>query len=209
MCTFKILCFCQDDFEDGQEGPHEVDWRTHRKWGYNSGGLQARLRRNLLRMQQQLLREQRVAWGLPSPGGSLGQQLKEEQSKTVVETMKDASMYKAGLEKAAAAAAVDSQDMARLGKALVPTPPWRMGPPPGVTPSVVLGGSKVKPFPYHQQVHITPVLGQPCSQPCGQPCPQPCPPVAIPIPKWTANSPPAPQSAAPPPLRAGRCWSRR
>lgn len=147
----------------GQSWSSEVDWKLHRRYGYNSGGLQARLRRNMLRMQQQMLNQQREAMGLPCPTGSLSAQMVYEKARDIGQALKESMVFRVGLEKAHAQAAADNIHMSQLGKALAPQPPWRSNPQSVPAPPFAQG----QPFP------MAPSLSPPSVPRAGLPSPAP------------------------------------
>jgi hypothetical protein len=67
-----------------QPWKQEVDWRSLRQEGWNQGGLQARMRRQLARAQQLLIKQTKEAWGLPPDPGSLQDQVREQMKRTPV-----------------------------------------------------------------------------------------------------------------------------
>ena len=124
----------------GQGGPFVVDWRALRQGPgetYNQGGLQARMRRNMARVQQQLMAEFRTNAGLPKPEGTLQDQVKNERLKYLAAEMREVVEERVRLEKAKASQAASSnQPPPQLAKAPSkgPLPPWcqaaAMPPPP-------------------------------------------------------------------------------
>lgn len=161
----------------------QVDWRAHRAAGYNAGGLQARLRRNMMRMQQQLLNQQRKAWGLPCPEGPLSAQIAYEKARSLGQALKETVVYRAGLEKANAAVVADNEHMQQLAKAIQPQPahlpPWRTNPPaPAPPPS--------------GQPRPEPPLLTPGHPPIAKPG-QPCPSMQAPPPAAPTGGPPCMQ----------------
>lgn len=168
------------------------------------------MRRALLRSMQQVMNLQRVEWGIPIPPGTLQEQVRSERSKSMGAKLKDSLVFRVQLEKAYHAGAISSQEMEQLGKALQPTPPWRMGPPPQSTPITKFGQCCPGPSTFGPSISGPPILspGQPCpgaSSSSGLHHGQPCPgqfgqhqPAAQPIPQPPSPPPihePAPQTA--------------
>jgi hypothetical protein len=68
--------------------------------GWNRGGLGARNKRMVLRMQQQLVNQQRQLLGLGSPGTTLQQQVRDDQIRMLTANMLETARFRAGIEKA-------------------------------------------------------------------------------------------------------------
>ena len=68
--------------------------------GWNRGGLGARNKRMILRMQQQLVNQQRQLLGLTSPGCTLQQQVRDDQIRMLTANMLETARFRASLEKA-------------------------------------------------------------------------------------------------------------
>ncbi len=89
------------DVNSQRRGP--VDWRTLRSEGWNRGGLGARNKRMILRMQQQLVNQQRQLLGLGTPATTLQQQVRDDQIRMLTANMLETARFRAGIEQAMAA----------------------------------------------------------------------------------------------------------
>ena len=179
------LVYGEEATRSGQQGPSqarsgEYDWRAARADGYNQGGLQARARRAMLRMQQQFLNQQRLKWGLPVPPGTLQQQVRNERSQQLSDQMREAMTFRIGLEKAHAAAGATIDEMLQLGKAMQPNlPPWRANQPP-VPPPPSGQHTYVPPPPPRPEAKAMPGMRVPPPPPPTTPYPEPATPMMEP-----------------------------
>ena len=177
-----------DDDDAGQQwSSGGVDWREHRKWGYNSGGIASRARRGLKRMMLQEMRKLREKLGVPQSDLTVSEEAGLfESPSTMAEVLENLATYRVGLEVAHISGAEASMHMAGVEKALpTNTPPWKPHGPH--SPPEISGQDRPRVPTLVPQVFSGP---PPKATSSGQPCPAP-PPPPPPIP---------PQPLVPPPL---------
>ena len=176
-----------DDDESGQHWSQPVDWRLHRQWGYNAGGIQSRARRGLKRIMLQEMRKLREKLGVPQNNMTLSEEAGLFESPTdMAEVLHNLSIYRVGLEVAHLSAAVETANMAGVEKALpASNPPWK---PAGPNCPTVISGQDRPRVPTLVPQSFSPppkATGQPCPAPPPPPPPPPLPPCpAVPPPLW-------------------------